>query len=89
MELCALLEAKLGNGALRLACRHHMQEIMLGKFFFSCLAPSSAPGIQVLKRLKEIWPNVVHSNFSSGIRDDTVLTELDSETHEMITVMCI
>ena len=55
----------------------------------SCLAPSSAPGIQVLKRFKEIWPNVVHSDFSSGTRDDTVLTELDSETNEMITVMCI
>ena len=55
----------------------------------SCLAPSSAPGIQVLNRFKEIWPNVVLSDFSSGIRDDTVLTELYSETHEMITVMCI
>jgi len=89
MELRALLEAKLGNGASCLACRHHMHEIMLEKFFSSCLAPSSAPGIKVLKRFKEIWPNVRHSNFSSGIRDDTVLTELDSETHEMITVMCI
>ena len=81
--------SKACNGALCLVCHHYIHEIMLEEVFSSCLGPSSAPEIQVFRRFKEFWPNFVHSDFSPGIRDDTVQTEVDSETHQMMTVLCI
>jgi len=79
VPVCALLEAKLDKGALCLSCCHHIHEIVLEEVFSSCLGPSSAPEIQVFKRLKKFWPNFVHIDFSPRIRD-----ELDVETSKMI-----
>lgn len=49
MGACALLEQKLENELLNLACRHHILEIVLEAVFGIVMGPSSGPDIGIFK----------------------------------------
>lgn len=51
---CTLLQQKLGNDLLNLACRHHIFEILLEKVYTECMnSISSGPDIALFKRFQE------------------------------------
>ena len=83
--VCVLLEATLGRNILYLACRHHIQEIMLEEVFSTCMGLSLAPKIPPFKRFKTFWPNIIKDDFDPGITDKSVLTELDSVKNEILS----
>ena len=86
---CTLLEAKLGHDALYLACRHHIHEIILEEVFSSCFGPSSSPEIELFERFNQFWPNIKHCDYTPGVQDEAVSSELDVETQQRVLVYAI
>ena len=60
---CVMLEHKVGEELLWLACRHHILEIVLSKVFTLCFGPSSSPDIPLFKRFKAAWPFIHQENY--------------------------
>lgn len=60
---CVMLEHKVGEELLWLACRHHILEIILSKVFTLCFGPSSSPDIPLFKRFKAAWPFIHQENY--------------------------
>jgi hypothetical protein len=52
---CVLLEKKLGRNLLKLACRHHIFEIVVGKIFDHLMGPLNGPDIAFFKKLSNSW----------------------------------
>lgn len=61
---CTLLEYKIEQELLWLACRHHILEVILSTVFTVCLGPSSSPDIPLFKRLKETWASIERTQYS-------------------------
>ena len=87
--VCVRLEAKLGHDVLYLACRHHINEIMLEAVFSSCMGPSSSPELLLFKKFQQFWPNVVQREFNAGIHDVDVSAELVPEASQRILSFAI
>ena len=62
--VCVGLEDRLGIELHRLACCHHVIEIILSKVFTICCAPSNSPDIPLFKRPKDCWSVITRQNFS-------------------------
>lgn len=60
---CVLLEHKVEEELLWLACRHHILEIVLSKVFTFCFGPSSSPDIPLFKRFKAVWHYINQDNY--------------------------
>ena len=62
---CVALENKLGKKLLYLACRHHINEIIISDVFQKCSGASSGPEIGIFKRFKNFWKNVDKSVYET------------------------
>jgi len=49
---CVLLEHKIEEELLWLACRHYILDIVLSKVFTFCFGPSSSPDVPLFKKFK-------------------------------------
>ena len=63
---CILLEQRLGHTVLNLACRHHINEILLAAVFSTCSGDSSGPDIQLFRRFQKKWSSLDQSNYRTG-----------------------
>ena len=55
---CILLEAKLDQSPLWIACRHHMLEVVLSQVFKSIFGDSVGPSVELFQQLKNQWQSV-------------------------------
>lgn len=62
---CILLQDLLKKNLLFMACRHHINEIILEKAFEMTYGPSSGPEITIFKRFQKSWSGISQSNFRS------------------------
>lgn len=69
---CTLFEQRLGRNVLHLACRHHINELMLEKAFNVTLGPSTGPEILLFKRFKAFWPNILFTDYKAGVEVPTI-----------------
>ena len=74
---CTLIEHKLGNDLLYLACRHHIMELLVGAAFTVSLSPSAAPEVLLFKRFQEQWSLIDKNDYSTstGITEMTNILE--------------
>jgi hypothetical protein len=79
---CGAIETRLGKNLLYLACRHHINEIVVGDVFKHCFGPSSGPEISLFKRFQEYWPNIDRSQFQTAM-DDPVCVEAISKLENL------
>ena len=53
--VCTLLETAIGHNLLKVACRHHLSEVLLSDAFVLCIGkvcPSTVPDILLFKPFK-------------------------------------
>jgi hypothetical protein len=60
---CVLVEQYIGRELLRLACRHHVLELILAKVFDVCCGPSSSPDVPIFKRFKVVWNELTRGHY--------------------------
>lgn len=85
---CTLVEQELGRNLLHLGCRHHIHEIILEEVFSTTMGPSSGPDIQLFKRFKAFWSNIVFTDYKPGIDVPNIaiaLADVLDETKSFIT----
>lgn len=66
---CTLIEKKLGQKLLHLACRHHVYEIILRAVFELKLGKSSAPEVQIFERFANFWKNIDQNSYENGLTE--------------------
>ena len=68
---CTLIEKKLGK-LLKLACRHHVMELIIGAVFKVNNTASSAPYVPLFKRFQDQWACIKTKDFEAGVNSDHV-----------------
>lgn len=81
---CILLEQKLGRCLLRLACRHHILELVLGAAFSAVMGSSLGPEVPLFKRFQAQWKGINESVFHSGMTDQSVKIRLQPTRHNLL-----
>jgi len=71
---CVLLEKMLGRNLIKLACRHHIFEIVVGKVFDNLMGPSNGPYIALFKKFSNFWPNIIQDAFENGLMNTCYIT---------------
>lgn len=72
-----LLERKLERSLLKLACRHHIYEVILKAVFDLKFGKTTAPTVPIFQRFRDQWSNIDQSKFTSGINDKKINDILD------------
>lgn len=80
----ALLERKLGKTLLKLACRHHVYEVILKGVFDIKFGTTSGPDVGIFKRFQIQWLQIDKTKFKSGIVDEQVRDVLDVVKNDVI-----
>jgi len=73
---CVLLEQKMENELLWLACRHHMLEIVLEAVMIHSLGPSKSPDIAIFKRFQAHWPYTNQSAYQTVLSDEQAASKV-------------
>src|SRR6218665_3283140 len=73
---CLLLEKKLSRDLIRLACRHHIMELIVAKVFETLMGPSSGSKIKLFQRFCEYWSSIDRSSYESGLDVDSIASAL-------------
>ena len=81
---CVLLEEKLGNDLVSLACRHHFMELMVVKVFDTLRGPISGPNIQLFQRFGEYWGSIDRSDYESVLKVDSIASALNPVRDDLI-----
>lgn len=84
---CVLLEQKLQQNMLHLACRHHILELLIGTAFEKVVGKSSGPEVQMFKRFKrfkEQWDFIAKESFDAAPSDDFVRDALADVRDEIL-----
>lgn len=81
---CILLQDKLGRKLIKLACRHHMLEIVLKHVFGVKHSATSAPEVPIFNRFAAVWGNLDHKSFKSGLEDPIVRSKISDADCEAI-----
>lgn len=84
---CAILEHKFGRDLLKLACRHHVYELMLKEAFTTKFGATSKPTVAPFDRFRDNWDNMDKSKFSPGISDPFINSKL-ADVKDDITEFC-
>ena len=69
---CVLIEQKLGQRLLPLACRYHILELKVEKVFESLIERSSRPNIKLIQRFQELRHNIDASLLKNSKDDEIV-----------------
>lgn len=82
---CAILEHKLGRNLLKLACRHHVYELMLKGAFEAHFHPTKSPSASaIFDRFKDNWDSIDKSNYTIGVADPFIKSKLDDVSNEIV-----
>lgn len=81
---CKLLEDKLGRKLMKLACRHHVYEVMLKTAFETKFGATSAPTITSFDRFKKEWNNIDQRNFEPGVGDPFIENAVRDVSNDVI-----
>lgn len=73
----AKLENMLHRKLLKLACRHHIYEIILRSVFDLKLGATSAPEVPIFQRFRKDWAKIDQTKFQTGINDAKVKEIVD------------
>ncbi|XP_066601758.1 uncharacterized protein [Prorops nasuta] len=82
---CAQLVKILNRDLLHLACRHHINEIILRKVFETFLPGTSGPNVPIFTRFKKEWSNIDKSKFEHGLNDALVA---EAVHHKKEDILC-
>lgn len=85
---CVLLEDLLGRKLIKLACRHHVFEIILKNVFEKKHGASSAPETQIFNRFADVWNNIKRDQINYGRDDAIVLSKISDDECEQIKQFC-
>ena len=80
---CVLLEQKMEEELLWLACRHHILEIMLEAVVVHCLGPSKSPDSAIFKRFQAHWPYINQSAYQTAYSDEQTANEVVDVSHQV------
>ena len=58
---------------ISLACRHHIQELIIARVFDAAIGPSSGPHIKLFQRFASTWETIDKSDYKSAMDDASVL----------------
>lgn len=76
---CKRIEDQLGKPLLYLACRHHINELVLKVAFEKSMnIKTSGPEVQIFKRFQNSWPNLDKSKYKNGLKDTFIFESLSS-----------
>lgn len=73
----AFLERSLGKTLLKLACRHHIFEIILKAVFDTKFGTTSGPVVLIFQRFRDQWSKIDQTKFTPGIHDQKINDILD------------
>lgn len=79
-----LLEHMMKKKLLKLACRHHVYEVILRGVFELKFGKTTAPTVQLFERFQDKWDDIDKTKYAPGIQDSTVKGILNDVNHEMI-----
>lgn len=85
---CTLLQNKLDRKLIKLACRHHMHEIVLKHVFEAKHSATSGPEVPIFNRFAADWENFDHTSFKSGLEDPIVRSKINEDECEAIIIFC-
>ena len=66
---CVLIERRIGKSLLKLACRHHIMELVIGAVFKINSSVTSAPHVPLFKKFKEQWPGLRKKDYETAVMD--------------------
>lgn len=83
---CVLIEQGLGKELLRLACRHHIFEIILKAAFIKALSlDDQSPEVLLFKNFKNnIWITLDKENYKSCLDDPEVSKEVKNKQNNLL-----
>lgn len=79
-----LLERKLGRNLLKLACRHHIYEVMLRAVFELKFGKTTAPAVPMFQQFRDGWSQFDQKKFIPGIRDEKIANILKNDKNDII-----
>lgn len=80
-----LLERKLNKNLLKLACRHHIYEVVLRAVFEEKLGKTTGPVVTMFKNFREQWSKIDQTKFKPGIDDVIIKDRLDVAKSDIVT----
>lgn len=81
---CTRLERKLGRSLLKLACRHHVYEIMSKTACEQCMPATRGPEDVLCNRFRQNWPQIDHQNYEPGVADLFIAGRVNDVKDEII-----
>jgi hypothetical protein len=82
-DVAVLIEQKMAEDLLHLACRHHIFEVVLGDVFNDLAGPSTEPEILMFKRFQNAWPSIIHDMIADGLSYDESTLVLNDNKETM------
>ena len=79
-----IVEQKLGRDLLRLACRHHIMELIAGAAFKKAMSATSAPQVLLVKRFKEKWELIDKDRYEDSSTDEKAAKGVNDIKDELI-----
>jgi hypothetical protein len=77
---CSIIQSKLGRSFLLLACRHHINEIIISDVFTKCHGVCTGPDILLFKRFQNSWETIKKEQYET--------IKCDFEEKEAIIAFC-
>lgn len=62
---CILLEQKLQQNLLWLACRHHILEVVCSNVFIAVFGRSAGPEVKLFRSFREFWPKINQNKYEA------------------------
>lgn len=79
-----ILERLFGRNLLKLACRHHLYEIILRGAYEACFDATSGPSPSMFDRFESQWNNIDQSQYEPGIRNEYIWNNLQEDSEDII-----
>ncbi|XP_057336479.1 uncharacterized protein LOC130675041 [Microplitis mediator] len=82
--VCTVLEKKLGKNLLRLACRHHVYEVVLKNVAEIAWPVTNGPNVPIFNRFRNNWSMIDTTNYEIGIEDEAIKNILFEKKDEIL-----
>ena len=76
-----LIEVGIGHELVRIGCRHHIMEVVLGHVFTSLSGATSGPNVGIFKRFQKHWSLIEQVNHS--LAEDGLFAPFTGETQTL------
>ena len=84
----ALLQQKLKQKLINLACRHHAHELIVPTVSVMLIEFSSGPKIKLFVRFSKVCYDIDVSSYDSGMKEKSVAAELGPMTVDLLVLLC-